>query len=72
MANFGQFSLYDLMYKLDYDQLVYWYEMANWKEHKIEPSLENYEKFGNDKVTQEDFDSMFKHDPIKGWVPKNG
>ena len=71
MSNFSQFSLFDLMYKLSWDQLVYWYEMANFVEHKIEPLKErmNTTNIGDAKNSVENFRK--NHTYKNGWV-KNG
>ena len=76
MANFTQFTLEDLMLKLSYDQLVYWYEMSNWKEYKVEPSITNYDRVGQ-RANEKEFEEKKKQikkswsHTSKGWI-KNG
>ena len=67
MAEFGQFSLYDLMYKLNYDQLIYWQEMAMYIKTGIEPLRNRIDTVGSDKQSEEDYRKTHKH-TSKGWV----
>jgi hypothetical protein len=69
MNNFSQLNLFYLMYKISYDQLVYWYELANYVEHKVEPLQEKQNAISKSETTVEDFRKGFTHTD-KGWVLK--
>jgi hypothetical protein len=75
MSAFGQWSLDDILYRMSFDQLVYWHKLALYKNYKIDPVEElnkNLEvnEHGNKKFTQDDFDSKYKYDEKSGWVRK--
>jgi len=72
MSSFSQFSLSNCMYRLSWDQLLYWYQMSNFIEHQIEPLKDrmNTTVSGDAEISIEDFRE--NHTYTKdGWV-KNG
>ena len=69
MNNFSQFSLNYLMYKISYDQLIYWWELANYVEHKVEPLQEKQDQISNSETTVDDFKDKYTHTK-DGWVLK--
>ncbi len=72
MAAFSQWSEYDLLYTKTFDQLLYWYELALYQKHGIDP-MKNYddsEEHGDVTFTKEMFRDKYQYDNKLGWIRK--
>lgn len=78
MAAFPQYTMEDILFKKNYNQVLILFHMARFAKHDVSmPELfrREYGPEGNTlpKMKKSDsFRDTHYHDPVKGWVKKDG